>query len=444
MKPIMSNKVGVAACAAMASLVPAVALASGSGEETAFIFNTFLFLFGGVLVMFMAAGFTMLEAGSVTNRSVATIVLKNISLYSIAGLMYFIVGYNLMYDGVDGGYLGTFSLWGADDSAAAAGDFSGGYASSSDWFFQMVFVATAVSIVSGAVAERMKIWPFLLFAVVLTGFMYPITGAWKWGGGWLDAMGFQDFAGSTLVHSVGGWAALVGVIILGPRLGRFDENGEPKPILPSNVALVGLGVFILWFGWFGFNGASQLAMGTAADAIAVSNIFANTNVAAAAGVVVAMLLSQAIYKRIDIYMTLNGALGGLVAITAEPLTPTLLEAVFIGGIGGVLVVISTRMMERTFKLDDVVGAVPVHLVCGIWGTMIVPLTNGDATYATQAIGVAAIGGFTLVVSAIVWVAVKGITGGLRLSAEAEANGLDVAELGISGYPYFDRRDGPRV
>ncbi len=444
MKSIMSNKVGLAACASIASLVPAVALASQSAAETTFILNTFLFLFGGVLVMFMAAGFTMLEAGSVTNRSVATIVLKNIALYSIAGLMYFIIGYNLMYDGVDGGYLGTFSLWGADDAAAHAGDYSGSYASSSDWFFQMVFVATAASIVSGAVAERMKIWSFLLFAVVLTGFMYPITGAWKWGGGWLDAMGFQDFAGSTLVHSVGGWAALIGIMILGPRLGRFDENGKPKPILPSNVALVGLGVFVLWFGWFGFNGASQLAMGTAEDAIAVSNIFANTNVAAASGVLVAMLLSQFLYKRIDIYMTLNGALGGLVAITAEPLTPTLLQAAFIGGVGGLLVVFSTRILENNLKLDDVVGAVPVHLVCGIWGTMIVPLTNGDADYVTQAIGVAAIGGFTVVTSAIVWVAIKGITGGLRLSAEAEANGLDVAELGISGYPYFDRREETRV
>jgi Amt family ammonium transporter len=442
MKPMMSKKVGLAACAAMISLVPAIALAN-EVSETAFIFNTFLFLFGGVLVMFMAAGFTMLEVGSVTNRSVATIVLKNIALYSIAGLMYFVIGYNLMYDGVDGGYLGSFSLWGADDAAALGGDFSGGYAASSDWFFQMVFVATAASIVSGAVAERMKIWSFLLFAIVLTGFIYPITGAWKWGGGWLDAMGFQDFAGSTLVHSVGGWAALIGIMILGPRMGRFDENGNPKPILPSSVALVGLGVFILWFGWFGFNGASQLALGTAADAIAVSNIFANTNVAAAAGVLVAMVLSQMLYKRIDVYMTLNGALGGLVAITAEPLTPTLLEAVFIGGVGGALVVFSTRMLERTFKLDDVVGAVPAHLVCGIWGTMIVPLTNADASYATQAIGVAAIGGFSIVASAVVWTAIKGITGGLRLSAEAEANGLDVAELGISGYPYFDRREETR-
>jgi ammonium transporter, Amt family len=449
------------ALALLAMLLPGLAFAESLGDmllaynpidseadtetisETAFIFNTFLFLFGGVLVMLMALGFAMLEAGSVTHRSVATIVLKNIALYSIAGLMFFLVGYNLMYEGVDGGYIGSFALWGADDSLAEAGDFSVGYAASSDWFFQMVFVATAASIVSGAVAERIKIWSFLLFALILTGILYPITGAWTWGEGWLDELGFADFAGSTIVHSVGGWAALIGIIILGPRAGRFAEDGTPKPIMPSSVALVALGVFILWFGWFGFNGGSQLALGSGADAVAISNIFANTNIAAASGVLVAMLLSRLIYGRIEVYMTLNGAIGGLVAITAEPLMPSLLEAVFIGGMGGVIVVVGTRFLERTLKLDDVVGAVPAHLFAGIWGTMMVPLTNPDADYLTQLIGVAAIGAFTVLASAIVWIAIKGITGGLRLSPEEEAKGLDVAELGISGYPYFDRRDSMR-
>lgn len=428
--------------AALVALIPGGAYAQ-EVTETAFIFNTFLFLFGGVLVMFMAAGFTMLEVGMVSHRSVATIVLKNIALYSVAGLMYFIVGYNLMYNGVDGGYLGSFALWSADDADALSGNYDGGYAATSDWFFQMVFVATTISIVSGAVAERMKIWSFLVFAVLLTGFFYPITGAWKWGGGWLDAMGFQDFAGSTLVHSVGGWAALVGVAILGPRVGRFDANGKPQAILPSSIAQVGLGTFILWLGWFGFNGGSQLAMGTAADAIAVSNIFANTNTAAAAGVLSAMIISALRYKRIDAYMTLNGALGGLVSITAEPLTPTLIEAAMIGAVGGAIVVFGTSFIESVLKVDDVVGAVPVHLLCGIWGTMIVPLTNADASYGTQLVGVAAVGAFTIIVSLVGWMLIK-VVMGLRLPPEEEAKGLDAVELGISGYPYFEKRDNSRV
>lgn len=405
--------------------------------EVSYILNTLLFLFCGVLVMFMAAGFAMLEAGMVRSSSVATIILKNISLYSVAGLVFIIGGYNLMYSGVDGGYIGNFSLWGADDSAAINGDFSGNYAASSDWFFQMVFVATTVSIVSGAVAERMKIWPFLAFAAVMAGVIYPITGAWKWGAGWLDVMGFQDFAGSTLVHSVGGWAALVGIMILGPRIGRFNAEGKPVPMMPSSVALVGLGVMVLWFGWFGFNGGSQLALGSAADAIAISNIFANTNTAAAAGVITAMLISYSLYKRIDVYMTLNGALGGLVSITAEPLAPTLLEAAFIGGIGGIIVVYAGVLLER-FKLDDVVGAVPVHLCCGIWGTMIVPLTNSDASYLTQLIGVTSVGALVIALSIATWTVLK-IVMGLRLPAEEESKGLDFVELGIHGYPYFEQR-----
>lgn len=419
-----------------------VSVAPPVNPEVAFILNTLLFLFCGVLVMFMAAGFAMLEAGMVRSSSVATIILKNISLYSVAGLMFVICGYNLMYNGVDGGYFGTLSLWDADDSAAISGDFSAGYAASADWFFQMVFVATTVSIVSGAVAERMKIWPFLIFAAVMAGLIYPISGSWKWGAGWLDAMGFQDFAGSTLVHSVGGWAALAGIIILGPRMGRFDKNGKPVAMLPSSVALVGLGVMVLWFGWFGFNGGSQLALGSAIDAIAVSDIFANTNTAAAAGVMTALLISYALYKRIDVYMTLNGALGGLVSITAEPLTPSLVEAAFIGGVGGIIVVYAGVLLEKA-KLDDVVGAVPVHLCCGIWGTMIVPFTNLDASYIIQLTGIASVGIFVLIVSFVAWYALNAIMG-LRLESKEESKGLDIAELGIHGYPYFNKKEDTKT
>jgi Amt family ammonium transporter len=431
---------GINALAVLAALVPATAFAAVS-EETAYILNTLLFLVMGVLVMFMAAGFSMLEAGMVRHRSVASIVLKNMALYAVAGLMFFLTGYNLMYSGVDGGYIGTFGLWSADDSAALSGDFSAGYAASSDWFFQMVFVATTVSIVSGAVAERMKIEPFLVFAVLLSGLFYPITGAWQWGGGWLSDMGFSDFAGSTLVHSVGGWAALAGIFILGPRLGRFDADGKPVAMLPSSVSLVGLGVFILWFGWFGFNGGSQLALGSAEDAISVANIFANTNTAAAAGVVAALLLTRLKNGRFSIYDSLNGALGGLVSITAEPLTPTLVEAAVIGAVGGVLVVLASTLLERA-KLDDVVGAIPVHLVCGIWGTMAVPITNTDTSFGTQAIGVLAIGAFTLLLSFTAWTLIKAVMG-LRLPAEEEAKGLDIAELEVSGYPYFEERAAAR-
>lgn len=276
-------------------------------EETAFIFNTILFLLGGILVMWMAAGFAMLEAGMVRTKNVAMQCTKNISLFAIAGIMYYLVGYNLMYAGVDGGWIGSLSLWSPDDSAAlaeAGATFGngGGYAASSDWFFQMVFVATAASIVSGTLAERIKLWPFLIFTVILTGFIYPIQGAWQWGGGWLSEMGFSDFAGSTIVHSVGGWAALVGAIILGARHGKYGANGEINPMPGSSMPLATLGTFILWLGWFGFNGASQLALGTAADAVAVSNIFANTTMAAAGGVVAAMVLTQLLYTKVDLTM----------------------------------------------------------------------------------------------------------------------------------------------
>jgi Amt family ammonium transporter len=309
---------GVLGLSAMAGADVALAqdAAPAVSPETKYIFNTLLFLIGGFLVMWMAAGFAMLEAGLVRSKNVSMQSLKNIALYSIAGIMYWIVGYNLMYTGVDGGYFGSFGTYAFDPVGGDALDT--GYSTASDWFFQMVFVATAASIVSGTVAERMKLWPFLIFVVVLTGFIYPIAGSWQWGGGWLSEMGFSDFAGSTLVHSVGGWAALAGAILLGARAGKY-EGGKIHPMPGSNIPLATLGTFILWLGWFGFNGASQLAMGTISDVSDVSRIFANTNLAAAAGVVVTIVLLQIIYKKVDVTMALNGALAGLVSITAEPL-----------------------------------------------------------------------------------------------------------------------------
>ena len=301
----------------------------------------------------------------------------------------------------------------------------------------MVFVATTASIISGTLAERVRIPPFLMFIVVLTGILYPITGAWHWGGGWLSEMGFSDFAGSTLVHSVGGWAALTGAIILGPRAGRFDEQGQPVHIQPSAISLVGLGTFILWMGWFGFNGGSQLAMATASDVVAIANIFANTNVAAAAGVVSAMAFSKLRFGRIDVYQMLNGALAGLVAITAEPLTPALWQAALIGVAAGALLVFTETLMLK-FKIDDVVGAVPVHLFCGIFGTLVAAWTNEEVSMVTQLIGVVSIGVFIVVTSAILWAILKGVMG-LRLSDEHQQKGADMSELGIHAYPYFDEK-----
>jgi len=421
-----------------AVLLSSPAMAEVSAE-TAYVFNTFLFLVCGFLVMFMAAGFAMLESGMVRSKNAATICLKNISLFSIAGLMYWLVGYNLMYGIEEGGYIGAlFDVWSADDSAIAAeeADFSGGYASGSDWYFQMVFCATTASIVSGTVAERLKLWPFLIFTLFLTGFIYPIVGSWEWGTGWLDAMGFSDFAGSTLVHSTGGWAALIGAIILGARTGKYGPDGSVNPMPGSSMPLATLGTFILWLGWFGFNGGSQLALGSGADAAAISNIFINTNMAAAAGVVAAMLVSTALYGKVDLTMALNGAIGGLVSITAEPLAPSIGSAVFIGAVGGVLVVLTVPLLDK-LKIDDVVGAIPAHLVCGIWGTLIVPFTNSDASYSVQAIGVVSVGVFTVIASGIIWSALK-FTIGLRVDEDEELAGLDKTELGMEAYPDFSR------
>jgi len=413
------------------------AFAQAGTEATAdvkYILSSLLFLIGGFLVMFMAAGFAMLEAGLVRSKNVSMQCLKNIALYSVAGLMFWVVGYNLMYDGVTAGtgWIGTPTPKVIPATDADAGD----YAAGSDWFFQMVFCAATASIVSGTVAERIKFWPFIIFTAILTGIIYPIQGSWEWGAGWLDGIGFSDFAGSTLVHSTGGWAALMGAIILGARAGKYGENGRINPIPGSSIPLATLGTFILWFGWFGFNGGSQLAMGTISDASSVSRIFVNTNLAAAAGVVVAIILTQIVYKKMDVTMALNGALAGLVSITAEPLTPSPVMAIMIGGIGGVIVVFAVPMLDK-LKIDDVVGAIPVHLLAGIWGTMVVPLTNGDATFYAQAVGVISVGIFVSVSSAIVWLILKA-TIGIRVSPEEELEGLDKGEVGVEAYPEFAR------
>ncbi len=338
--------------------------------ETAFVFNTFLFVFSGVLVMFMALGFAMLEAGFVRKKNTSAILLKNIALYSIAGIMFYLIGYSLMYVDVSGwiGSLGGMFYDTADDLTAATEE--GGYSLASDWFFQMVFCATAISIVSGACAERIKVWPFMIFAAFMTGIIYPIYGSWTWGGGWLTEMGFSDFAGSTIVHSVGGWAALTGCLILGPRAGKYGADGKISPIAGANMPLACLGTFILWFGWFGFNGGSQLALGSAADASAMSIVVVNTNIAACGGVVAAIILSQLLYKKIDLSIALNGAIAGLVAITAGPDLSNHFLSMIVGAIGGILCTIAIPMLDK-MKIDDVVGAIPVHLFAGIWGTIAV-------------------------------------------------------------------------
>ena len=398
--------------------------------EVAYIFNTFLFLVSGFLVMFMAAGFCMLEAGQVRSKNTAVICLKNIGLFSIAGVMYYLVGYNLMYDGVDGGYLGSFSLFDRNSEA----DIETGYAAASDWYFQMVFVATAASIVSGALAERILIWPFFLFVAILTGFIYPIAGSWQWGGGWLKTAGFSDFAGSTLVHSVGGWAALTGAIILGAREGKFSDNGTSNMLPGCSLPLTTLGVFILWLGWFGFNGGSQLALGSGADATAVADIFVNTNLAAAGGVLACMIVSKLTNSHTNIAATLNGAIAGLVAITAEPLTPSMGEAIFIGAVGGLICMYGMKLLDM-LKIDDVVGAIPAHLFAGIWGTLIVPFTNPDTSYGVQLLGVVSYGIFTVVVTFILWFIIKSVIG-IRASKEDEEYGLDMSELGVLSHPDF--------
>ena len=426
----------LAAAAVLSSALPASAAVE---TETAFVFNSLSFLMHGFLVMWMAAGFAMLEAGLVRTKNAAMQCTKNIGLYSIAGLMYWLIGYNLMYLDVSG-WIGSLEIWSAEDPINADGAFMAAedaatYSAGSDWFFQMVFVAATCSIVSGALAERIKLWPFLIFSVLLTGVIYPIQGSWTWGGGWLSEMGFSDFAGSTIVHSVGGWAALTGAIILGARKGKYGADGQINPLPGSNLPMATLGTFILWMGWFGFNGGSQLAMGSAADIRDIGTIYINTNLAAAAGVIVAIVMTQIMYKKVDLTMTLNGALGGLVAITAEPLAPSPGLAIFVGAIGGLLVVVAVPLLDK-LKIDDVVGAIPVHLVAGIWGTLAVTFTGG-ASFTTQLIGIVAIGAFVVVTTSIVWFILKAIIG-IRVSEEEEFVGLDQSECGLEAYPEFGR------
>jgi Amt family ammonium transporter len=429
--------------AAPATDVAEVAVAAAVPTDVAWILNSLLFLIGGFLVFWMAAGFAMLEAGLVRSKNVTMQLMKNVVLFAIACTAYYVIGYNLMYPlgnwsiGSDetGGYLGAFAVAALEVvgvGADAVDDYS--YASTgSDFFFQVMFCATTASIVSGTLAERIKLWPFLAFTVVLTAFIYPIQASWKWGGGFLDSMGFLDFAGSTVVHSVGGWAALAGVLILGPRLGKY-KDGKVIAMPGSNLSLATLGTFILWLGWFGFNGASQLAMGTISDAADISRIFANTNAAAAGGVIAVLIMTQLLYKRPDLTMILNGALAGLVSITAEPLTPTLGSATLIGAFGGVLVVLTVPLLDK-LKIDDVVGAIPVHLICGIYGTIAVVFTNPDASLMVQLSSIAVVGLFTFIVSGVVWFILK-LTIGIRASAEDEYLGLDKAELGMEAYPEF--------
>jgi Amt family ammonium transporter len=439
MKPIKLLSIG-----AGLMLLPTVAAAQDAtpsfDEIGPYLMTTLLFLVGGFLVFWMAAGFAMLEAGLVRSKNVTTQLTKNIALFSIASIMYWLIGFNLMYPG-DGwlvsGWIGPFFNWTElEPVGLVASDAALEYASvGSDFFFQLMFVAATASIVSGALAERIKLWPFLIFVIVLTGVMYPLSGSWKWGGGWLEVAGFNDFAGSTIVHSVGGWAALAGAIILGPRLGKY-KNGQVTPMPGSNLTLATLGTFILWMGWFGFNGGSQLAVDTVGDITDISRIFANTNMAAASGAVVALILTQIMFGKIDLTMVLNGALAGLVSITAEPLAPSLFGALWIGAIGGVIVVFAVPLLDRLW-IDDVVGAIPVHLFAGIWGTIAVVFYNAEASISAQITGILAYGVFTFAASLVVWVVLKGIMG-IRVSEEAEINGLDSSELGMEAYPEFSK------
>ena len=406
--------------------------------------DTFYFLVSGALVMWMAAGFAMLEAGLVRAKNTAEILTKNVALFAIASVMYMLVGYGIMYPADGNGYIPALDLsfmFGGDNDPAAVlaqdpaawydGDY---YSGMSDFFFQVVFVATAMSIVSGAVAERMKLWSFLIFAVVMTGFIYPMQGYWKWGGGFLDELGFSDFAGSGVVHLCGAAAALAGVILLGARKGKYGPNGEVRAIPGANLPLATLGTFILWLGWFGFNGGSELIVSNVGEANAVAAVFVNTNAAAAGGVVAALLTARMVFGKADLSMILNGALAGLVAITAEPLAPSPLWATVVGFIGGVLVVFAIITMDK-LRIDDPVGAISVHGVVGMWGLMAVPLSNGDASFGAQLTGLLVILGWTFVASFVIWLILK-LTVGIRVSEEEEYEGVDIGECGLEAYPEF--------
>jgi Amt family ammonium transporter len=438
----LTSKLGTVSLAALLLAVPQLATAQEAdvtplNADIGFIFTTFMFLVSGFLVFFMAAGFAMLEAGLVRGKNVAMQLTKNMALFSLASLFFYILGYNLMYPGdawTIQNVLGAFSVTALEPVGLEGVEADLTYASvGSDFFFQLMFCAATASIVSGALAERIKLWPFLVFVIVLVAVIYPVQASWKWGGGFLDAMGFQDFAGSTVVHSVGGWAALTGAIILGPRLGKY-KDGKVNPMPGSNLALATLGTFILWLGWFGFNGGSQLYMDTSGNVADISRIFSNTNTAAAAGAIAALILTQLLYRKPDLTMILNGALAGLVSITAEPLTPSLVSATLIGAVGGVIVVFAVPFLDR-LKIDDVVGAIPVHLFAGIWGTLAVCFTNSAASFSVQVTSIVIVGAFVTVASAVVWLVLKAMFG-LRVSEEAEITGLDRSELGMEAYPEF--------
>lgn len=407
--------------------------------ELSYALDTFYFLMCTALVMWMAAGFSMLEAGLVRGKNTVEILNKNALLYGIACFVYLVVGYNVMYpaDPISSYIPGIGFFLGADNSVEAV--VSGGadapyYSSMSDFIFQAVFAAATMSIVSGAVAERMRLWPFLVFAVVMVGFIYPVEGYWKWGGGFLDELGFQDFAGSVVVHMAGAAAALAAVIMVGPRKGRYGKNGEIRAIPGANLPLAALGMFILWMGWFGFNGGSELKISNVEEANAVAKIFVNTNAAAAAGMIAAALLARALFGKTDLTMTINGALAGLVAITAEPLAPSAGMASFIGAIGGIVVVLSVLMLDR-LKIDDPVGAISVHGSAGIWGIFAVMISNDDATFMGQLTGTVCtfLWMFTTTIIAL-WVIKKVM--GLRASEEEELEGMDMHECGMHAYPEF--------
>ena len=426
------NFIILLSCFFTLGLFETVSAETTMSQEGQYIFNSLGFYLGGVLVAFMAAGFCMLESGLVTTKSVSTIAAKNIGKFAICSLIFFLAGYNLAYGVPEGGYVGSFTIW-TDTTNTETG-----YSGYSDWFFQTMFVCATASIVSGAVAERIKIWPFFIFAAIMAGIIYPISMGWQWGGGWLSTAGFSDFAGSTLVHACGGAAALAGVIVLGPRNGRFTSQGGKRVMVPfaaSSIPLVTLGTFLLWFGWFGFNGFSQLAMGTFDDVNAISKIAVNTHLAGAAGTVTGAAITRLLGGKTDIVMMLNGALAGLVAITAEPLTPGPITAMVIGSIGAIIMYYGTKMLEE-LGLDDVVGAIPVHMFAGIFGTLVVPFTNGNTNFGTQFIGMFSVVAFSFVLSYLTFIIMK-TTIGLRISKEAEKLGTDKAEVGVTAYSIRD-------
>jgi len=400
--------------------------------DLAYSLDTFYFLVCGALVMFMAAGFTMLEAGMVRSKNVAEIIAKNFALYGVACLMYLLCGYGIMYGSGEGWIPNFGTLIGADNTVASDGAY---YSVLSDFFFQVVFVATAMSIVSGAVAERIKLWSFLLFAVVMTGFIYPIQGFWKWGGGALNQLNFLDFAGSGVVHLAGASAALAGVILLGARKGKYGPDGKPRAIQASNLTLVGLGTWVLWLGWFGFNGGSQLQISGLLNANSVAKIFVNTNMAAVGGLLAAMIATKLVTKKTDLTIMLNGALAGLVAVTAEPLTGSALASTGIGAVGGLLCYASIMILDRVFKIDDPVGAISVHGTAGIWGLLAVPITNDTTGIGNQLFGAVVIFLFVFSTSFVVWYIIKK-TIGLRVDIKEEHEGSDMEECGLVAYPEF--------